>query len=117
MKTCTQVKAKGGRGKKAPYKTVSVRCPEPVKAAVMRLIQKFHDDQVTADDQVAALKEDLRRLKAENALLRKGYTKVSLELSTFKAKVVSLSYLAIVSKFGHESFDVEQLEKTPSAKE
>lgn len=115
MKTCTQVR--GGRGKKAPYKTTSVRCPEPIKASVMQLIQRFHAGEVAADDgfatdgdEVVALKQRIDRLEKENALLRKGYTKISLEFSTFKAKVVSLSYLAVVNKFGTESFDIGQLD-------
>lgn len=34
---------KGGRGKMASYKTIQVRCPEPVKDKVMQVIQSFHD--------------------------------------------------------------------------
>ncbi len=113
-KTCTQVK--GGRGKKAPYKTISVRCPEPLKAVVLGIIHRFHEDGTLPENpsnpagEIAELKQRIERLEKENALLRKGYSKVSLEFSTFKAKVVSLSYLAVVSKFGADSFDIDQLE-------
>ncbi|HEY9750049.1 MAG TPA: hypothetical protein V6C63_15295 [Allocoleopsis sp.] len=34
---------KGGRGKQAPYKTIQVRCPEPVKPLVAELIRQFHE--------------------------------------------------------------------------
>lgn len=33
---------KGGRGKKADYKTVPVRCPEPLKFTVHELIRRYH---------------------------------------------------------------------------
>jgi hypothetical protein len=33
---------KGGRGKKANYKTVPVRCPEPLKFTVHELIRRYH---------------------------------------------------------------------------
>ena len=35
-------KPKGGRGLRAPYQTIQVRCPIPIKAAVMHLIEQFH---------------------------------------------------------------------------
>jgi FtsZ-binding cell division protein ZapB len=34
---------KGGRGKQAPYKTIQVRCPEPVKLIVQEIIRQFHE--------------------------------------------------------------------------
>lgn len=34
---------KGGRGKQAPYKTIQVRCPEPVKPIVQEIIRQFHE--------------------------------------------------------------------------
>lgn len=36
---------KGGRGKKAPYKTVQVRCPEPVKPVVEKIIDQFRSGE------------------------------------------------------------------------
>jgi hypothetical protein len=36
---------KGGRGKQAPYKTIQVRCPEPVKARVQEIIRQFHEHE------------------------------------------------------------------------
>jgi len=35
-------KPKGGRRLRAPYQTIQVRCPIPIKAAVMHLIKQFH---------------------------------------------------------------------------
>jgi len=35
-------KPKGGRGIRASYQTIQVRCPIPIKAAVMHLIEQFH---------------------------------------------------------------------------
>jgi predicted nucleic acid-binding Zn-ribbon protein len=34
---------KGGRGKQAPYKTIQVRCPEPIKPIVQEIIRQFHE--------------------------------------------------------------------------
>lgn len=36
------MKPKGGRGYKADYKTVSVRCPEPLKLTVHSIIKRWH---------------------------------------------------------------------------
>ncbi len=33
---------KEGRGLRAPYQTIQARCPIPIKAAVMHLIEQFH---------------------------------------------------------------------------
>lgn len=40
--TTDNIKPKGGRGKRADYVTVQVRCPEPIKAAVINLINQWH---------------------------------------------------------------------------
>jgi hypothetical protein len=37
------VKSKGGKGKRASYKTTVVRVPEPVLAEVQRIIREFHE--------------------------------------------------------------------------
>lgn len=78
---------KGGRGKQAPYKTIQVRCPEPVKPIVQEIIRQFHEqgtvnlntgitktqeanEGITKSDvglkssEVADLKEEIRRLQA-----------------------------------------------------
>lgn len=121
--TCTQIK--GGRGKKAPYRTVSVRCPEPVKPLVLGIIHQFHQqtltdktnstsdvaaDVVALQKEIATLKERIEKLEKEKTFFKQALTKASLEFSTFKAKVVSLSYLAVVHKFGKESLDIDEVE-------
>lgn len=40
---------KGGYRKKAPYSTVVVRLPEPLKAEVDRMISEFHEQLVTSN--------------------------------------------------------------------
>jgi hypothetical protein len=42
---------KGGRGKKALYRTVVVRIPEPLKVEVDRMVIEFHDKLVTSTEQ------------------------------------------------------------------
>ena len=36
-------KAKGGRGKRLPYSTTTVRIPEPLKPAVQKMVQEFEE--------------------------------------------------------------------------
>jgi hypothetical protein len=38
---------KGGQGKKAPYRTVVVRVPEPLKEEIDRMVLEFHNELVT----------------------------------------------------------------------
>lgn len=38
---------KGGRGKKADYRTIQVRCPEPLKFTVHELIRRYHAQEFT----------------------------------------------------------------------
>ena len=40
---------KGGYRKKAPYNTVVIRLPEPLKAEVDRMISEFHEELVTSN--------------------------------------------------------------------
>ena len=43
----------GGRGKRAPYETVMVRVPEPIKADVETLIAAYRDAVLAGDDNVS----------------------------------------------------------------
>ena len=36
-------KSKGGRGKRLPYSTTTVRIPEPLKPAVQKMVQEFEE--------------------------------------------------------------------------
>ena len=36
-------KSKGGRGKRLPYSTTTVRVPEPLKPAVQKMVQEFEE--------------------------------------------------------------------------
>ena len=36
-------KAKGGRGKRLPYSTTTVRIPEPLKPVVQKMVQEFEE--------------------------------------------------------------------------
>ncbi len=51
------VKPKGGRGKRAGYATVQVRCPEPIKSAVVNLINQWHLGEVQQSEPVTELTE------------------------------------------------------------
>lgn len=51
------VKPKGGRGKRADYNTVQVRCPEPVKMAVVNLIDQWRLGGIQPSEQPTKLME------------------------------------------------------------
>lgn len=42
---------KGGRGKKATYKTVVVRIPEPLLLAVQKMVSEFHQGKAIENPQ------------------------------------------------------------------
>jgi hypothetical protein len=47
----------GGRGQKAPYETVQVRCPKPIKAEVEALISQYRDSVLAGTNE--PIKPDL----------------------------------------------------------
>ncbi|MDZ7960770.1 MAG: J domain-containing protein [Aulosira sp. DedQUE10] len=49
-------KNKGGKGKKAPYKTTVIRVPDPIRGRVEELITEFHSKPVTGIRQIAVEK-------------------------------------------------------------
>lgn len=77
---------KGGRGKQAPYKTIQVRCPEPVKPRVQEIIRQFHEQEtenlntgitaaqeakvVELEASLTVLRNSVEPLKRENERLR-----------------------------------------------
>jgi hypothetical protein len=73
-------KPKGGRGYKAPYETVMVRCPVPVKAEVESLIQRYREailkgeewEVVKQQDQIESqAKEEIQvKVTKEEAIAR-----------------------------------------------
>ncbi|MBD2485661.1 hypothetical protein [Planktothrix sp. FACHB-1365] len=63
------VRPKGGRGKRADYTTVQVRCPEPIKAAVVNLINQWHLGEVQPSEsatELTELKTEIEALKQAN---------------------------------------------------
>lgn len=66
------LKPKGGRGKRAEYRTVQVRCPEPIKQAVTELINRWHlgeteqPEQSQDDSQLTELRAEIEQLKQLN---------------------------------------------------
>ena len=57
------IKPKGGRGNRAPYETVMVRTPVPIKAEVEAVIARYRDSvlgdvpvAIDADDRLAAIR-------------------------------------------------------------
>jgi len=95
------VKPKGGRGKRADYNTVQVRCPEPVKSAVINLINQWHlggvqqsqSEQPTElmelQAEIEALKQLNKNLNTTIEGLRKQNQKLdnTLEINTLKAEL------------------------------
>jgi chromosome segregation ATPase len=68
--TTDNVKPKGGRGKRAEYQTIQVRCPEPVKPEVMALINHWHATGETTqsqhDTEINQLQAEISRLNQLN---------------------------------------------------
>jgi hypothetical protein len=82
----------GGRGKKAPYKTVVVRVPEPIADAVEQLAKNYRDavsdgksgnefTKITSSDECHRneLRYDDVKLAMTNVLKLKKGTKVSFD--------------------------------------
>ena len=79
-------KSVGGRGKTAPYKTVMVRVPEPIKGRVEELKELFHSghlehhEELIAEDHELANKyrEELSNKTVQNECGKKQYDKDEL---------------------------------------
>lgn len=52
-------KPKGGRGHKAPYKQVMVRCPLPVEDKVKQIIAEFRQEVITGEAERRQIPLDL----------------------------------------------------------
>ena len=87
------IKPKGGRGKRAEYQTVQVRCPEPIKTAVVNLINQWHLGETNPPkvNELEELKAETNRLTQLNINLnttieelRKQNGDLSLEIDTLK---------------------------------
>lgn len=66
--TTDNIKPKGGRGKRAEYQTVQVRCPEPIKPEVMALINQWHSTGETTQqtNPLDELQSEINRLTQLN---------------------------------------------------
>lgn len=74
--TTDNIKPKGGRGKRADYVTVQVRCPEPIKAAVINLINQWHLGETTPQtNQLDELQAEIIRLTQLNENLNTAIIK------------------------------------------
>ena len=107
--TTDNIKPKGGRGKRAEYLTVQVRCPEPIKPEVMTLINLWHSTGETTQAQqtnqldelqaeinrltqlninlnttIEDLKKQNEQLDAENLKLHEQTGDLGLEIATLK---------------------------------
>lgn len=80
----------GGRGKKAPYETTHVRVPVPIKSEVERLIEKFHSEGCSDNDDnsycscVTALNLVNKFLEDTNSLSKVGDTKKYRDYTALK---------------------------------
>jgi dsDNA-specific endonuclease/ATPase MutS2 len=61
------IQLKGGRGKKAPYTTTQVRCPDPVKPLVEAIIREFRESGEVPQNPQTRIQE----LREKIALLEK----------------------------------------------
>lgn len=70
--------SKGGRGKKAPYKTTHVRVPEPIKAEVERMAAQYRAGELNTmpalDDAIQTAQSILRQKKSARASMEKLLT-------------------------------------------
>lgn len=78
---------KGGRGKKAPYRTIQVRCPEPLKKEVAQLIERYHSQQqshsvISKSEHIPPFQSegDAEKLKARIAELDEENSRLKREL-------------------------------------
>jgi vacuolar-type H+-ATPase subunit H len=62
------VASRGGRGKKADYETIQVRCPKPIKPEVQELIRQFH----AGEDVVAKTANSPRAMSDEEIMISMG---------------------------------------------
>lgn len=81
---------KGGRGQQAPWETVMVRCPEPIKAKVQSIIDDWKRSQLDPDyhEQIRAVSADELKPIVERILKQKKSARVSV--------------LALLSELGYE---------------
>ncbi len=85
---------KGGRGKKAEYRTVPVRCPEPLKLTVQEIIRRYHAQEFQPSD----LEAECERLKARLAELEKTPAAMSEAQILASMSELSEEYLKRIPK-------------------
>ncbi len=69
------VKPKGGRGLKAPYETIQMRVPVPLKAEFQERIDNYRDAVLTGnkpEDRFSLLKDAIASVMADPAVTRNG---------------------------------------------
>jgi len=81
---------KGGRGQKAPWNTIMVRCPEPIKDKVSGMIDDWKQSQLDPDYQ------------AQNQSLPSADLKPIVERILRQKKSARVSILALLSELGYE---------------
>ena len=86
----------GGRGKVAPYKTIHVRIPEPIKEEVQELTRRYRDsvfgDSDVADASTPSMTSEEAVEKARQILKLKKSAKLSMQklLTSIYNKEVSI---------------------------
>ena len=76
------MKPVGGRGKTAPYKTIGVRIPEPIKSQVQQLSQRYRDQvfgDLVSDISTEPIPLDEAIEKAKQILKQKKSARVSMQ--------------------------------------
>ena len=72
----------GGRGKTAPYKTIGVRIPEPIKSQVQQLCQDYRDEvfgEATPKPSTQPISLDEALENARQILKQRKSAKVSMQ--------------------------------------
>ncbi len=80
---------KGGRGQKAPWETVMVRCPEPIKGKVQSMIDDWKRSQLDPDYQ------------AQNQTMALDDLKLIVERILRQKKSARVSVMALLSELGY----------------
>ena len=71
-------KPSGGRGKKAAYVTTHMRVPEPMKAEIQSILDRFHGIELEASEKPLTSLPEAMAI-AQNILLQKKSARVSME--------------------------------------
>lgn len=93
---------KGGRGKKADYRTVQVRCPEPLKFTVCQMIQRWHAQEFVPQPEPTKLPAAMSdaEILVQMAVLGEEYSKRVPKSIGSEADELAQAFFALMEKEG-----------------